>query len=269
MTGWFILGGLIDVPFVYKVHNIRDGRSYCTRIVNVTQARGKGVCFTCTCSFKTNEANNLEVQEATNLWQKYDSVLAGKKPEDFPEAPGMDLPFYWKLLEDGLPNDKFPGLTTKKTDMKAYNRPRHPLDRRQLIFYKAIGDLPPDNPNLHMCAHLYASDRNSLYIAANHLGVGDSFTQMGSLAHTVIFHALPEDLQFGQTEPNETCSPQGSWFCKEDRTDRASAGRSTFYSCVWSPQGIHVMTIVQDGMIRVGPSPAAAAAADAHNGSKL
>lgn len=32
VTGWFILGGLIDVPFVYKVHNIRDGRSYCTRI---------------------------------------------------------------------------------------------------------------------------------------------------------------------------------------------------------------------------------------------
>ena len=55
VSGSFLLPGLLDLPFIYKVHNIRDGRSYCTRIVNVTQASGKGVCFTCTCSFKTDE----------------------------------------------------------------------------------------------------------------------------------------------------------------------------------------------------------------------
>jgi acyl-CoA thioesterase II len=254
VTGWFILGGLIDVPFIYKVHNIRDGRSYCTRIVNVTQARGKGVCFTCTCSFKTDETSTLDVQEPMDLWRKYDSVLKGKTPDDFPEAPGMDVPRYWQLLKEGHPNDKFPGLTTKKADMIAYNKPREPLERRQLIFYRPIGELPSD-VNLHMCAHLYASDRNSLFIVANHYGVGGSFSQMGSLAHTVIFHAPLEDLRFGSKAIED--NPQGNWFCKEDRTDRATVGRGMFHSRVFSPNGIHVMSITQDGMIRVGKPPAA------------
>jgi acyl-CoA thioesterase II len=250
VTGWFILAGLIDVPFVYKVHNIRDGRSYCTRIVNVTQTRGKGVCFTCTCSFKTEESSTLEAQESVDLWKKYDSVLNGKTPEDFPEAPGMDVPQYWQLLKDGHPNDKFPGLTTKKADMSAYNKPRKPLKRRQLIFYKPIGGLPLDL-NLHMCAHLYASDRNSLFIVANHYGVGGSFSQMGSLAHTVIFHAPFEDLRL---EVKKFDGPQGNWFCKEDGTDRASVGRATYHSRVFSPNGIHVFTATQDGLIRLGKS---------------
>lgn len=253
VTGWFLQAGLLEVPFVYKVHNIRDGRSYCTRIVNVTQASEKGVCFTCTCSFKTEESSDLDAQESMDLWQKYNSVLSGKKPDDFPEAPGMDVPRYHSLLNNGHPNDKFPGLTMKRVDMSAFNDPREPLDRRQLIFYRPIGELLPDL-NLHMCAHLYASDRNSLFIVANHLGVGGSFSQMGSLTHTVTFHASLRDLQLESKESWK--HPQGDWFCKEDRTDRASVGRANFHSRVFSPDGIHVMSIVQDGMIRIGERPA-------------
>ena len=165
----------------------------------------------------------------------------------------MDVPWYWKELEEGHPNDKFPGLKTLKANMKAFNEPRQPLDRRQLIFYKTIGDMP-DDANLHMCAHLYASDRNSLFIVANHLGVGGSFSQMGSLAHTVIFHAPLKDLRLERKASSS--SPQGDWFCKEDRTDRASVGRANFHSRVFSPDGVHVMSIVQDGMVRIGERPA-------------
>jgi acyl-CoA thioesterase II len=256
VTGWFILEGLLDVPFIYKVHNIRDGRSYCTRIVNVTQATGKGTCFTCTCSFKTDETSTLDTQRSMDLWQTYSSVLKDKTPEDFPEAPGMDVPWYWKELEQGHPNDKFPGLKTLKANMKAFNEPRQPLDRRQLIFYKTIGDMP-DDANLHMCAHLYASDRNSLFIVANHLEVGDAWTQMGSLAHTVNFLAPVKDLLFKAARENTPGNPQGDWFCSEDWTERASVGRGILHSRGWSPDGTHVMTVMQDGMIRVGEPPKA------------
>lgn len=251
-TGWFLQAGIIDVPFTYTVQNIRDGRSYCTRIVNVTQTSGKGICFTCTCSFKTEESSNLDAQEAVDLWNKFEVVLEDKKPNDFPEAPGMDVPSYHKLLRNGHPNDKFPGLTMKRVDMSAYNDPKEPLDRRQLIFYKPIGELSSDL-NLHMCAHLYASDRNSLFIVAAHLGVGGSFSQMGSLTHTVTFHAPLENLRL---DKKKSTLPQGDWFCKEDRTDRASVGRANFHSRVFSPEGVHVMSIMQDGMVRVGERPA-------------
>lgn len=241
------------MPFVYKVHTIRDGRSYCTRIVNVTQAEGKGICFTCTCSFKTDETSPLDVQEHVDIWKRYKAVLAGKTPEDFPEAPGMDVPFYRKMLEkEPHRNEKFPGLQNHKADMRAYNHDKAPLDRRQLIFYRPLGELP-DDPNIHMCAHLYASDRNSLYIVANHLEVSDSFTQMGSLAHTVISHAPYEQLRFKPAVPDN--GPQGNWYVKEDWTTRVSVGRAMYHSHVWSPDGTHIATLMQDGMLRVGEKP--------------
>lgn len=254
ITGFFILGGIPHVPFVYSVTSVRDGRSYATRIVNVTQAEGKGVCFTCTCSFKVPEPNDIDVQEKVDIWEQYKDVLHNKKPEDFPEAPGMDLPWYWEWLKkDGNTNDKFPGLHSLKVDMDAFNKNRSPLDRRQLLFYKAMGDVSGDNPNLALAAHLYASDRNSLFIVANHFEVGETYTQMGSLAHTVVFHAPIEQMLFPPR--NESNSPQGQWYCKEDWTTRIAAGRGMFHSRVWSPDGTHIATLMQDGMIRLGGKP--------------
>ena len=93
MTGFFILAGLTTVPFIYTVKIIRDGRSYCTRIVNVTQAEGKGICFTGTCSFKMPEESPLDVQEKIDLDAQYSVALKGKRPEDWDEAPGMDVPW--------------------------------------------------------------------------------------------------------------------------------------------------------------------------------
>lgn len=78
---------------MYNVKIIRDGRSYCTRIVNVTQVEGKGICFTCTCSFKKEEDSPLDVQEHIDLETTYAAALQGGKPEDMDEAPGMDLPW--------------------------------------------------------------------------------------------------------------------------------------------------------------------------------
>lgn len=221
--------------------------------MNVTQAEGKGICFTCTCSFKTDETSTLDVQEHVDIWDRYKAVLAGKSPEEFPEAPGMDVPFYREMLEkEPHRNEKFPGLQNHKVDMNPYNQDRAPLGRRQLIFYRPIGELP-DEPNLHMCAHLYASDRNSLYIVANHLEVGDAYSQMGSLAHTVIFHAPNEQLKFRSAEAFD--GPQGNWYVKEDWTTRVSVGRAMYHSHVWSPDGTHIATLMQDGMLRVGDKP--------------
>ncbi|KAK5122061.1 hypothetical protein LTR85_004307 [Meristemomyces frigidus] len=258
ITGFFILPGLTSVPFVYKVHVIRDGRSYATRIVNVTQAEGKGVCFTCTCSFKVAETSPLDVQEKVDIWDKYKSVLEGRTPMDFEECPGMDVPWYWERRKETGHNDAFPGLQARKVDMAAYNDERHPLDRRQLILYRALGELPPD-PNMHLCAHLYASDRNSLFIVANHFEVGDVYTQMGSLVHSVVFHTGMKELMFGSSAT--TNSPlddaSGKWFCKEDSSDRVAAGRGLFHSKVFAPDGAHVASILQDGMIRVTKKPTA------------
>ena len=129
--------------------------------------------------------------------------------------------------------------------MTPYNQSVSPLDRRQLMFYRIIGSMSED-PNLHACAHLYASDRNSLFVVANHLDVGNDFTQMASLSHTVVFHTPAEDLI--------TLSADGhrKWFTKEDWTSRAAGGRGIFQSRIIGPGGKHVATSFQEGVMRLG-----------------
>lgn len=251
VSGNFILAGEIAVPFVYRVQTIRDGKTYCTRAVNVTQSEGKGICFTCICSFKTAEPSHVDSQERLDLWQHYSPVLQGRTPYDFQEVPGMDLPFYWQRRKETGENDKFPGLQCRKVDMTKYNRDRHPIDRRQLIFYRTIGDMPSD-PNLHLAAHLYSSDRNSLYIVSNNFGLGDYWTQMSSLCHTVIFHSPMDALMFRPSPGKQSGlkDPNGRWFAFEGSGNRLGSGRAVFNCRLWNDDGTHVATAIQDGLLR-------------------
>ncbi|KAF2166864.1 hypothetical protein M409DRAFT_66413 [Zasmidium cellare ATCC 36951] len=251
VSGNFILAGELAVPFVYRVQSIRNGKSYCTRAVNVTQSEGNGICFTCICSFKTAEPSHVEAQRELDIWREYAVVLKDRLPHDFQEVPGMDLPFYWQRRKETGENDKFPGLQCHKVDMSRYNKDKHPIDRRQLIFYRTIGDMPAD-PNLHLAAHLYSSDRNSLYIVANNYGVGDYWTQMSSLCHTVIFHSPMEALLFKPSsgQQSELNDPTGRWFAFEGGGDRMGSGRAVFNCRLWNNEGIHVATAVQDGLLR-------------------
>lgn len=132
--------------------------------------------------------------------------------------------------------------------MTPYNKPRNVFDRRQLHFYRVLGTLPP-NPNIHACAHLYASDRNSLFIVANHLDVGDTFTSMASLSHTVVFHTPFSKFLMHPDDGNEDA---GVWFSKEDWTTRAAGGRGMHHCRMIGPGGVHVATSMQEGMVRIG-----------------
>lgn len=218
------------------------------------------VVFTSTCLFKKPEKNLLDLQETVDLWEMYKSVLENKRPRDFEEVPGMDVPFYLKLRRETGHNDEYPGLESRKVDMEQYNRDRNPLDRRDLMFYRALGSLPPD-PNMHLCAHLYASDRNSLYIICQQLDVGDLWKSMSTLVHSTSFHGPTEDLMLGPSEtivyPMDDSSDAGRWFCKEDWTTRVSHGRMMFHSRVWSANGTHIGTITQDGSVRFSKKPEA------------
>lgn len=248
------------MPFVYSVQKIRDGRSFSTRIVHVTQGESDNICFSGLFSFKIPETSWLDVQDQVNLWEQYKVVLQGKRPKDFPEVAGMDVPCYWKMRKETGHNDKFPGLENTQVDMTAYNKDRHPLDRRTLLFYRAIGQLPPD-PNLHRCAHLYATDRNSLFHVVNHMDVGDLYTQMSTLVHNTVFHSTTKNLMFGPSESNQTpmddTSAEGRWFAQEDWFTRTSLGRSMFQGRMWASDGTHVATMVQDGLLRYTKKPEA------------
>ncbi|KAF1928100.1 Thioesterase/thiol ester dehydrase-isomerase [Didymella exigua CBS 183.55] len=291
ITGWFILSGQPNERQMYKVDKIRDGRNYCTRSVTVVQDAGQAM-FTCTCSFKREETSPFDVQEHTDLKKKYCEVLEGKQHEPMlhDAAPSNDSEDFRERYLPSHPEHFNPigGLHFRRTDMGKYNASRDPLERRQLTFYTLRGSLPlpplkkgkgivTREANLHACAHLYASDRNSLFMIPNHLDRGKEFTSMASLAHTVIFHVgvkdliMPPEPHIDHPNADRThwgdeklslCSLDGyeendrdadgrKWFVQEAWTTRVTGGRALHTSRMWDyERGVHIATTLQDGMIR-------------------
>ncbi|KAI9810307.1 MAG: hypothetical protein M1827_006357 [Pycnora praestabilis] len=277
MTGFFTLPGLLDRPFIYNVTRVRDGGSYCTRAISVTQEDGEGkggggegdggVCFMGICSFKRDEESDFEHQESVDLKERYSEVLGEKRPEDHEAAPDNDTPWYINHAHANQIPNIFPGLDVRKVAMDAYNSANNtPLSYRQLQYYRIIGPLPSiaTDPNIHACAHLYASDRNSLFLLARALGVGDGFKSMASLSHSVVFHGPVRNLSMSDTEDNrkeyenekEETKRQGEprrlWFCQESRTSRSGNGRGLHESKIWDQCGRHVVSTWQDGLLRLG-----------------
>lgn len=138
--------------------------------------------------------------------------------------------------------------------MDAYNANKPPLDKKNLKYYSVRHPetMPSvhSDPNLHLCAHLYASDRNSLFVISNHLGVGNDYSQIASLSHTVIFHTdhcAPEE--FSMLDPS---TGQARWFVQEAWTGGARHGRGLHETRIWKDEdGFQIASSIQDGMMRL------------------
>lgn len=102
-----------------------------------------------------------------------------------------------------------------------------------------------DQPNLHACAHLYASDINSLLMVAAHTGLELNHSQMASLSQTVVFHSQAPGFAMAGKAGDAT------WFVQEVFTDRLGDGRATHRSSIWSEEGVHIASTIQDGLIRL------------------
>lgn len=214
-----------------------------------------------------------------DISQKYGSVLQGKKIEDHPPAPGADMNWWIEGVKAGQFEEReFPGMEIRRVLMGEYNNTpkvrENPELYRQLQYYRFIGspeggDDDADRPsaeeeekdtrgeydNLYACAHLYSSDRNSLFVIATALDVGERFVQMASLSHTVVFHTFGEALRMidwkSAGEGGKGGALKKKWFVQEASTSRSGENRGLHESRLWSPDGTLVATTMQDGMIRV------------------
>ena len=262
-----------DVPFTFTVRHVRKGATYCLRAVDVRQT--DEVCFSCLCSFKRSEKKyNFEHQPVADIQRKYEVVLGGKEIEDHPLAPGRDTPEWTMEVERGVrPPVEFAGIEARKVKMDRYNAmvraTEHPDRYRHLHFYRLLG-LPDESregkgktqeqikqsdeegeyDNLHICAHLYASDRNSLFLIARALGRTSDITRIASLSHTVIIHThkpAMKTIDWGL----ETAQPRAKWFTIEASTSRSGENRVLHQGQIWAPDGTLIATTLQDGLLRV------------------
>ena len=241
----------------------------------------KTPCFVATMSFKSSEKHKIgpgrryekiEHQSVSRdfLREKYRKVLEGKREEDHPVAPGADA-LWWDGkygAEWSTVGARFLGIDMRKVDMGVYNGvvgeggDGRASKWRQLGFYRVVGkdeeeetarqmgvqQMDEDEElNLAISAHLYASDRNSLFLIQRAHGYAErEGVTMASLNHTVVIHGGVERLR----SVDDGGRPK--WFVQEAWTSNSGENRGCHESRLWDWEaGDVIATTIQDGMIRI------------------
>jgi acyl-CoA thioesterase-2 len=226
LHAYFLRPGDPLVPIVYEVDRIRDGRSFTTRRVVAIQ-HGKAIF---------NLQSSFQVQESGPEHQY-----------PMPEAPDPDsLPTIRQRLEPYA--DRFPPAflewirRDRPIDMRSPQLPRW-LDPdpgvrepEQLVWIRADGSLP-DDPLLHACVVVYASDLTLLDTAvmAHARSWDDDRFMMASLDHAMWFHR-----PFRADE----------WLLYHQRSPSAYGARGLAEGFIYRRDGALTTMVIQEGLIR-------------------
>jgi acyl-CoA thioesterase II len=227
LHAYFLRPGDPKIPILYDVDRIRDGRSFTTRRVSAVQ-HGKTI-FTLSASFQiaedgpAHQAAMPEVPEPESLptFQERMERLFGKLDNEFMRKRPIDLrhvtPLTWEAARD-------PELTGPES----------------LVWLRVAGELP-DDPLLHVCLMTYASDMTLLdTVLLNHgLAWGDRRTMGASLDHAMWFH-----------RPFRA----DRWLLYAQDTPNASGARGLARGQVFTQDGELVVSVVQEGLVRVTDS---------------
>ncbi len=225
MHGYFLRPGDPNIPILYDVDRIRDGRSFTTRRVVAIQ-HGRAI-FNMSVSFQREEQGLEHQVEMPGTpppedVPSFDERLAEylrEHPESADEWAKRGRPIEQRFVDhDGL---------------MAGHEERPPYQR---VWLRATGDLP-DDLALHQCVLAYASDLTLLDTSILPHGIGFGPELMAaSLDHAMWFHRrfrLDDWVLYVQDSP-------------------ASAGARGFNrGSVYTREGRLVASTTQEGLIRV------------------
>ncbi|HEY2506697.1 MAG TPA: acyl-CoA thioesterase II [Streptosporangiaceae bacterium] len=224
LHAYFIRPGDPTVPLIYLVDRVRDGRSFATRRVTTIQ-HGKAI-FTLSASFHDREPGlehhqpmpevpgPEEVEPARARLRRLRGHQPAEPERDYP----IDIRYVGPLPEEAAED---PSLASD----------------RSLVWLRANGDLP-DDPLLHVCLMTYASDMTVLdtVLLAHGLSWSDDLTLGASLDHAMWFHrSFRAD----------------RWLLYSQDTPSASGGRGLGRGEVYTQDGELVVSVVQEGLLRV------------------
>ncbi len=224
LHAYFLRPGRVDLPVVYEVDRIRDGKSFTTRRVVAVQA-GKPI-FNLSASF----------QEAEEGFEHQDAMPDAPPPETLKSL--LELA---RAVADRIP-EPLRGPFTADSPIEL--RPATPIDPmrpkpgppHQMVWYRAAGPLP-DDPALHRYLLAYASDFQFLPTAMRPHGVSwlSGRMQVASIDHVMWFHR-----PFRMDE----------WLLHVIESPTASGARGLVRGRFFTQDGRLVATTAQEGLIR-------------------
>jgi len=231
LHAYFLRPGDPRVPIRYEVDRIRDGFSFTTRRVVARQVRSNGLSeaiFQLSASFQNPEIAFIEHAAP---------MPAGAAPEELPDFAELIAPVADKIGHyASIPRLLDRRYRSNPWDPLAAGDSEDGKDAEGHVWMRADGRLP-DDPAIHVCVLTYASDISLLETGARRAGIpfADPVVMTASLDHAMWFHR-----PFRADE----------WFLYASQSPTASGGRALCTGQIWSRDGSHVATVVQEGLIR-------------------
>lgn len=222
--GYFMRAGNADLPVLYEVDRIRDGRSFTTRRVVAIQ-EGEAI-FSMTVSFQVEEAGFEHAASMPNVPPPDEleddmlvaARLTGQQPNLSPMA-GRPRPFETRsVFQIGTPAWE-------------ENRLWNP------VWIRFAAPLPEDDDTLTRCLLAYASDMGlvSTSLLPHAQSQPRDRFQMASLDHALWIHAPV---------------PMDEWLLFHKHTSTASGARGLVHAAFYESDGGLLASVTQEGLVR-------------------
>lgn len=228
LHAYFLLGGDPEIPIIYEVDRLRDGRSFTTRRVLAIQ-KGEAI-FAMSASFQVDEPGYDHQMPMPDV----------PMPEDLPDREAMNrsiLPNMPKAVRAYYQRER--PIEIRPVEFERYAGGEGSREPKFHVWLKAIQPLP-DDPAIHQAVLAYASDLMLLdsSLIAHGTTVFDEKIQGASLDHALWFHRpfrADEWLLYAQDSPS------------------TSGARGFSRGLVFDRQGRLVASVAQEGLIRPRP----------------
>ena len=224
LHAYFLLGGDPEIPIVYDVDRIRDGKSFTTRRVVAIQ-HGRAI-FSMSVSFH-NDEDGLDHQMAMPDVPHPDALPSDAeiKQKILPELPEAVRRYYERERPIELRPVDFGRYSGKKLANNQFN-----------IWMRTTAPLP-DDPAIHRCALAYASDMTILDTALlpHQRSIFDLDIMGASLDHAIWYHRpfrADQWLLYTQDSPN------------------SHGARGFGRGLIFAADGTLVASVAQEGLIR-------------------
>lgn len=224
LHGYFMRPGDPEIPIIYDVDRIRDGRSFTTRRVVAIQ-HGHAI-FSMSASFQVAEDGLEHFIEMPEVPKPDDLMSEKKLAEQFIDHAPENIRKYWQRERP---------IELRPVSLKHYLS-KEKLEPRQNIWMRATGKLPND-PAIHEAVLAYASDMTLLDTAlyAHGRRVFDQKVQVASLDHSMWFHR-PLNIE--------------DWHLYAQDSPNSSGARGFTRGGIYNQSGTLVASVAQEGLIR-------------------
>ena len=223
LHGYFVRPGDPSEPITYRVENIRDGRSFSVRR-SVARQHGKTIFFMSASFHRLEDGLDHQVAAPPDVPPPDEVPTMTERLSRYPERLGI-----WSMIPRPI--------DVRYVGEPGWVRPGdRPASDRQLVWMRIDGKLPGD-PLLHACLLAYASDLTLLDAV---LSTHGEVWGPGGFVGASLDHALWLHRPFRADD----------WFLYDCASPSASGGRGLATGQMFTLDGRHVASAVQEGLLR-------------------